>query len=137
MKSPTLENYVRHASKYGGVAVVWETASADLPAELLPQLTAELKAIAKRRRESFRIPRSAKSPDPAKSADSSQASQAVSRHKMSREGNPSSRADAPSESRTCASPWCEKRLPSSLRSDARYCPGGRCKQAAHRARRAA
>jgi hypothetical protein len=37
------------------------------------------------------------------------------------------------DSQTCG--WCSAPLPSTLRTGARYCLGGRCKQAAHRARR--
>jgi hypothetical protein len=124
-----MEDYVRHASKYGGAAVVWETASAHLPAELLPQLAAELSAIAKRRREPFRVPRSSSSAQP---ADSSRAS----RNETSGQGDTSSSGSAAPQSRLCASPWCRKQLPASLRADARYCPGGRCRQAAYRARAA-
>jgi hypothetical protein len=39
------------------------------------------------------------------------------------------------DSRACA--WCSRPLPSTLRADARYCPGGACKVAAYRARRGA
>jgi hypothetical protein len=131
MKAPTLESYIRHAAKYGGVAVVWETASAHLPAEMLPQLTAELKAIAKRRREPFRIPRSAKSPDPAKSVDSSQASQAISRNES---GSPTSSLTGQNVTDTRLCEWCSRPLPFSVRADTRYCIGGRCKQKAYRAR---
>jgi hypothetical protein len=35
--------------------------------------------------------------------------------------------------RTCD--WCGMPLPATLRADARFCVGGSCKQAAHRARR--
>ncbi len=37
-------------------------------------------------------------------------------------------------SRCCQ--WCSAPLPATLRGDARYCIGGQCKMAAHRARRA-
>ena len=36
------------------------------------------------------------------------------------------------DSQTCG--WCSAPLPSTVRTGARYCIGGRCKQAAHRAR---
>jgi hypothetical protein len=42
--------------------------------------------------------------------------------------------DAVTANRRCAG--CSKPLPFWLRADARYCPGGRCKQAAHRKRHA-
>ena len=37
------------------------------------------------------------------------------------------------DSRACE--WCSAPLPSTLRADAHYCIGGRCRKAAHRARR--
>jgi hypothetical protein len=66
-----------------------------------------------------------------------------SRNTASPAGSPSTRARkaarAPMSTlrshdpRTCA--WCGALLQADLRADANYCPGGKCKQAGHRARR--
>ena len=76
--------------------------------------------------------------DPHKSAESDPAPQGIIRNEIE---NPKDRPRSPAgavrspETRTCE--WCSAPLPATLRGDARYCIGGRCKQAAHRARQAA
>ncbi|HEY4895987.1 MAG TPA: hypothetical protein VII01_07845 [Solirubrobacteraceae bacterium] len=75
--------------------------------------------------------------DPHRSAESEPVPRAIRDESVS----PRDRARAPAgavrspESRACE--WCSAPLPSTLRAGARYCIGGRRKQAAHRARQAA
>jgi hypothetical protein len=74
--------------------------------------------------------------DPHKSAESEPVPRAIIRNESAsprdRPRSPAGAVRSP-ESRACE--WCSAPLPSTLRAGARYCIGGRCKQAAHRARR--
>jgi hypothetical protein len=75
--------------------------------------------------------------DPHKSADLEPAPRAIIRNKgASPKDRPRWAAGAVRSPETRACEWCSEPLPATLRGDARYCLGGRCKQAAHRARRA-
>ena len=73
--------------------------------------------------------------DPHISPDLEPAPQGIIRNEVE---NPTCPTSPPAEalrspdSQTCG--WCSAPLPSTLRGDARYCIGGRYKQAAHRAR---
>ena len=158
---PSLAAYVRHAEQYGGLRDCWEAAKDDLEPVELGELTIALRELAQRRRrvgrngrtvyvERFSLTRE-ETADLVERLLAAGVSDAeirrytglASRNKSRDQSNPSPRASVAARAprtarrshvaRACA--WCSAPLPATLRADAHYCIGGRCKMAAHRARR--
>jgi hypothetical protein len=149
--SATRLDYIHHARVFGGLRAVWQTAASDteLPAVELGELALALRGIRSKRhgrkRETFSMTRRERlalrerllaagvgEAEAGRYADCpSHKGLAVTppRPLVSTSPRPSHPLPAV---RTCG--WCGDPLPSSLRADARYCVGGSCRVAAHRAR---
>src|SRR5262249_43625294 len=126
----SLDKLIRHAERYG-VEGVYDIGVDELPAEQLPGLAARLKSIAGHRRERLGLPTSRNGQEHADPGKNGQCPQALSRN-ANGIGGISPSVEAVTDNRRCEG--CGAPLPSTLRSDARYCIGGACKQAAYRAR---
>jgi hypothetical protein len=168
----TLDQYVLHATKFGGLQIVWATALDDLTPMELGELAIELRAIAARRprfgkhRDPFTLTRKQKvrwvsrfteagigdieicrylditaatlgkvrqnGPTPANRPNRAKPHGGLSVTEVGPKGivHPGGVTNG----RRCE--WCGMPLPSTLRTGARFCAGGVCKQQAYRARRA-
>jgi hypothetical protein len=157
----TLAGYVRHATTYGGLRDCFEAAWDDLDPLELGELAVALRELGRRRRrvgrngrtgETFTLTREETAALIERLAETGVGDVDVrrftglaSRNKSRTPAKPSPRvsvaARAPGTARrshvTRACAWCSTPLPATLRADAHYCIGGKCKMAAHRARQAA
>jgi len=151
---PSLADYVKHATTYGGLRDCWEAAWDELKPVELGELAVALRELGSRRRngragETFTLTREETAELVERLAVAGVGEVEIrryagfaSRNKLRTPANPSPRASVAARgpgtahrshvSRSCA--WCSKPLPATLRADAHYCIGGRCKMAAHRAR---
>lgn len=155
--------YLRHATLYGGLRECWETARDELEPVELGKLAIELRQLKPRTAEPrFNLNRyetatliqrlihaGIADPEIRRYTGASQATVGVIRHQLDSRNasgqpgcSPSSAADGPGtavngrrpqDSQRCA--WCSTPLPADLRSDAHYCAGGSCRQAAYRDQR--
>jgi hypothetical protein len=126
------DGLIRHAERYG-VEGVYEVGARELDADQLAGLAVRLKAIAKSRGERFRLPTSRNGQDMPDLASNGHTGRGAKGNEMAGQGDSSSGALGGSDRRICER--CENPLPSTLRAHARFCPGGACKQAAHRKRK--
>ncbi len=159
-----LDAYIAHARNFGGLRAVWDVAERDLNAIEAGELAAALRALGSGRGASFTLSRretdalvarlidaGLDDAEVCRMAGASKARVAALRREPavgelsvttgSPMNPPSPAAEGAREpltarkspnGRLCA--WCSIRLPAGLKAGARYCPGGTCKQAAHRAR---
>lgn len=141
MSLESLERYVRHATQWGGVREVWEVAQHDFDDRELIELGKKLALIAKQRGEPFRPIRRALPPNGQRIATLLKTSNTggglavTKRPENAPVGNPLSSTPTAAEGRICALAGCCAPLPSSLRDDAVYCVGGKCKQKMYRKQR--
>jgi hypothetical protein len=127
------DGLIRHAERYGTEGV-YEVGARELDADQLRGLAARLREIAKRRGERFRLPTSRNGQHMPDLASNGHTGRGAKGNEMPGQGDSSSGAPRGAEGRICER--CENPLPSTLRAHARFCPGGACKQAVHRRRKA-